>query len=357
MRLRICLGLLVLAALALALKVRYLSGVISEQNMQTVIAIDVGASIALLIYTLAILSSQHARLKELIRGLIAFRAGRREYRAPVRGGDVLSELAKGINKILAGDEEEEVSGPVGFRRVVRPSDATDPRMRAKILGVVGSPDAPAMELDPGEEVGPVRRRPREPQPDDTQGIVAPVSGQSYDTEVSGPRDSVVEAHHDPEPAPAAEPDQRADDQDAPAARGDTLPPQPSAVDEPAEDEPEPEPVAAADSEPEAEPEPEPRALPSETESGVAFAPVLSTPGAVSAEDDDLARRELYETFIAEKARLGEPTDDLDFGGFEQLLEDVASQLKVEEDVEQVRFDIRVHDGKVALQPRLVRNKI
>jgi len=318
MRLRICLGIIVLIGLALALKIRHLSGLVSEETLRIIVAIDVGAVVALFIYAIAVLSSHQARLKDIVRGIAVFRGGRKEYRVPTRGGGTITDLAKQVNLLLAGGDEEETSGASGFRRIVRPGEVTDPRMRAQILGAVARPGASQISAAPGDTVGSVKVRARDSANDSEEPTELPPSPQpqpTNDTDISGPRDSMVD-----EPEPAVE---VAEPQAAP--------------------------------EPAVEPESQ-QLLPSESESGVAFVPALSTPGAVNAESEEIARRELFETFVAEKKRLGESTDELEFDTFDQELDDVAEQLKRDKGCDDVRFDVRVADGKVAVQPRLVRAK-
>ncbi|MFH1812456.1 MAG: MXAN_5187 C-terminal domain-containing protein [Pseudomonadota bacterium] len=369
MRWRIGLGILLVTGLGLGLKLRLLSGLIGEETLRTVAAIDAAVAVLLLIFSVAILTGHLSYLRELVRHLHIVVGGRRDLRMPVRGDGVAADLGHGINELLGSVPQDEglSSSTPGIRRVVRPGEATDPKLRARILGPVGRAlDTPEPGADFGEGVGPVRVRPRDASGEpsaSTPPTSAAAAGEvpRFDTEVSGPPDQeqVVEPSLDMASAEDSLPPSRTDGRDAgPGAveRGDedvTVQGRPesgagSAVavadDNLAPSDDEDLPVA-------------PAADLSASDSSVPFASAVSLHD-VPALDDVVAdaRRDLFEAYLSAKKRLGEDVAEVTYQAFDQQLDDLEVQLKAERGCDDVRFNVRVVDGRVALQPRLVRNK-
>jgi len=346
MRLRICVIIVAVLAAGLALKLQLLGGLVGEETLRAIAAVDAAAAVGLTLIVFISLTAHLALLGDIVRSVRAYLAGRRDHRVPVRGGRTVVELGRVINEVLANVDEGDGKNPAtpAFRRVVRPADASNPKLRAQS----GDSDRPASEY--GDDVGPVRVHQRVdpeayqptiregPRPLETPApttaarpmAVAQPAIKTYDTEISGPSDEVLAAQAEVEAA-SSEPVATI------ASQVEVAPP----VEEPA-------PAVAA-------PAAEPAAV-AGNESQVSFVAALSGPGEPAAPDAGVERRELYDSYISEKRRLGEPTDELDFAGFEKLLDDVAAQLKQERGCEEVRFDVRIAAGKVALQPRLVRQK-
>jgi hypothetical protein len=297
-----------------------------------------------------------------VRQLHLIAGGRRDLRMPVRGDGLAADLGQGINELLGAvvpDEGLSSSTP-GIRRVVRPGEATDPKLRARILGPVGrAPEAASAHPDLDEGVGPVRVRPR-----DSQAVIA-----HYDTEVSGPPelDARIEPHLDapeidapPAVATSAGPEPEA------AAAADAVAPTSAtdeAVAEPA--------LPASPGEPDAAPRAagptdDDEVLPAEpvidpgvggNGSSVSFASAVSLVEAPPiAGDVPDSRRSLFDVYLSAKKRLGEDVEAVSYEVFDHELGALESQLKQERGCDDVRFDVRVVDGRVALQPRLVRHK-
>lgn len=353
MRLRICVIIVAVLAAGLALKLQLLGGLVGEETLRAIAAVDAAAAVGLTLIVFISLTAHLALLGDIVRSVRAYLAGRRDHRVPVRGGRTVVELGRVINEVLANADEGDGKNPAtpAFRRVVRPADASNPKLRAQ--GSDG--DRPASPY--GDDVGPVRvqRRidPEAFQPTIREGprsletpapasegkpLAAPTPPiKTYDTEISGPSDEVLAAQAavDEQPLPPGAADEEPIAATA-ASQVEVAPP----VEEPL-----PAPTAAAET-----------ALAAGNESQVSFVAALSGPGEPAAPAVGVERRELYDSYISEKRRLGEPTDELDFAAFEKLLDDVAAQLKQERGCEEVRFDVRIAAGKVALQPRLVRQK-
>jgi len=343
MRLRICVIIVAVLAAGLALKLQLLGGLVGEETLRAIAAVDAAAAVGLTIIVFISLTAHLALLGDIVRSVRAYLAGRREHRVPVRGGRTVIELGRVINEVLANVDEGEGKNPAtpGFRRVVRPADASNPKLRA------AGGDSERAGPEYGDDVGPVRVHqrvdPEAYQPtirEGPRGLETPVSAsvvkpaaaasiQTYDTEISGPPDEALAAQT------------TADDESdlgaaVAASQIEVAPP----VEELA-------PASAAS---------ESTKAAAGNESQVSFVAALSGPGAPATPDAGVERRELYDSYISEKRRLGEPTDELDFNAFEKLLDDVSAQLKQERGCEEVRFDVRIAAGKVALQPRLVRQK-
>ncbi|MBN2361202.1 MAG: hypothetical protein JXR83_17235 [Deltaproteobacteria bacterium] len=347
MRLRICVIIVAVLAAGLAIKLRLLAGLVGEETLRAIAAVDAAAAVGLTVIVLISLTAHLALLGDIVRSVRAYLAGRRDHRVPVRGGRTVIELSRVINEVLSHVDEDDGKNPAtpAFRRVVRPADASSPKLRAQ------SADDDRGGVDYGDEVGPVRVHQRgdpaayEPTirdgprpPDAFSPPTAPVP-QTYDTEISGPPDEVVAAQQ------AAGEAAEAVAAPMPSGQVELVPP----IEEPAPASTAVEPVAPATEEGAG-------AAAAERDSKVSFVAALSGPEEPAQTEAGVERRELFDSYVSEKRRLGEPTDELDFTAFERLLDDVAAQLKRERGCEEVRFDVRIAAGKVALQPRLVRQK-
>lgn len=380
MRLRLGLGLLVVLGLGLGLKVKLLSGLIGENTRWTLIGIDGAALLLLLVYSVAALTSHLARLREMLSSLDIYLDGRHDHRLPVYGTGLLTDLSRRINDVLAHDAEDERmdSATPGIKRVVRPGEVTDPAMRALLIAPPNDPEGSASVVG-REGVGPVRVRRRgdgdplehydtevshpafdDQAPEDAEDSAHPALAQANapstetkeqelsrsvdeddDDEIQDPSDrdadqmaedlavnvqfsdaGMTEAQA--QPAEPAEPA-------APASAGSLAPP---ADDEMADDSP-----STADSD----------AQPAD-KTGKALVKDLE----LSSED---LRRQLFKDYLQAKQDLGESIEeDLDFAKFNADLDELAANIIRDRGCEDVRFEVRVQNNSVALQPRLVRGK-
>ena len=377
MRLRLGFGLLVVLSLAAGLQYKLLLGLVGPDTLWTLIGIDAAALLLLLVYSIAALTAHLTALREMLSSLDIYMDGRHDHRLPVQGSGLLTDLSRRINDVLAHDAEadEMNSATPGIKRVIRPAEITDPNRRAALLSSPQTDSQDSVVIPGGEGVGRVRVRRRDSAPEI----------ERFDTEVGAPdfaqRDDDKEAQPShvslagnafdslAEDAPAPEADEVADKTDVAAAdtsaqrdedpadelgakAKDKAQDASSAQQQDAslsDDEAGDKDSANHDSVSKDAPEQD-RA----TQDQSADLPDSDLPDP-GAQDDP--RRRLHEEYLQAKKRVGESVAaDLDFGDFNAKLDALRDQIIRERNCQDVRFELRVDDDSVALQPRIIRAK-
>ena len=388
MRLRMALGLTVVLGLSAGLEYKLLRGLVGPDTLWTLIGIDAAALLLLLVYSIAALTAHLTALREMLNSLDIYIDGRHEHRLPVQGSGLLTDLSRRINDVLAHDAEREEmnSATPGIKRVVRPAEVSDPHRRAALLSSPQASDKAPVSVAPGEGVGPVRVRRR-----DSQGEIA-----RFDTEVSAPDFVQDTAADDGEDAKAATSSSAVGNafetlagtdsivQDAPKSGSDEVkdsaePTDVVQAEAPSEQRSEKNSglsaankEADADAETDAETDaehapaadPDADALKNDVAAGADSNDKISSDQATADdgddEDDDAEsdpRRLLHEEYLQAKKRFGEPIEDeLDFVQFNANLDALAERIINERGCLDVRFELRIQDGTVALQPRIIREK-
>ena len=327
MRLRLALGLSVVLGLAAGLKYKLLLGLVGPDTLWTLLGIDAAALLLLLVYSVAALTAHLTALREMLNSLDIYIDGRHEHRLPVQGSGLLTDLSRRMNEVLSHDAEGEEmnSATPGIKRVVRPAEVTDPHRRGALLSSPQAANETAGRDTMGEGVGPVRVRRR-----DSQGQI-----EGFDTEVTPVGAQDFDAHEDAESADAVHGSSAAHNDSGNAFES----------------------LAAGSSIVEAAASSDAKSSVDDDDLQEADKDTNIQSDADEAEPELEPRRLLHKEYLETKRSFGESVEDeLDFVQFNADLDDLAQSLMQERGCIDVRFELRIQDGTVALQPRLIREK-